>query len=237
MNQKSICIGLAGICLVLGLASDIAHADGDVIRLAQVSICDSLERELGWDSVDQLMTDRERAYRDGYLTDEKFDAALARIQRASDNGCFEKWAEDRWRHDEEMAERAVSWQTISFSTELPAPFNSVTVTLQSDDDATEEIAIEVNGKSLKIDEELLIGLSKMRDAEIAHSDPTSDESGSVDYFDVVIPYGERYWVRYRPCDDDRNDELDYDIVLFRVDRSLTVTREISLARTMDQCEK
>ncbi len=138
---------------------------------------------------------------------------------------------------EDLPEMPASWQTVSFSTELPAPFHSVSVTLRSDDSAAKKVAIEVNGKSLEIDEELLNGLSDLRNAEIGYSDPAASESGLVEYFNVVILHGEYHLVRHKQCDDDQNNEFDYDIVVFRIDRSLMITQELWPAEIVNDCQE
>ena len=123
----------------------------------------------------------------------------------------------------------------SFAAKLPAPFHSVSVVLQSDDGAPQKIAIEVNGKSLKIDEELLKGHSIMKVESILHPNPGSTDSGSVEYFEVLITFGESYKVGKKPCDELRDFTWETDMVVFRVDRALTVSRKMWPARILDRC--
>ncbi len=129
----------------------------------------------------------------------------------------------------------VPWQTASFAAKLPPPFHLVSVVLQSNASAPQNIAIEVNGKSLKIDEELLRGLSTMKVDSIAYSNPNLTDSGSIEYFDVLIYFGDNYKVRTKPCDEVRDFTWEQDIVVFHVDRALTVSREVVPARLLDTC--
>ena len=82
------------------------------------------------------------------------------------------------------------WQTTSFVAKLPPPFHSVTVVLQSDDGAPQKIAIAVNGKSLTVDEELLKRLSDMKVETIVHINPDLIDSGLLEFFDILVSFGE-----------------------------------------------
>ena len=127
------------------------------------------------------------------------------------------------------------WQTTSFVAKLPPPFHSITVVLQSDDGVPQRIAIKVNGKSLKIDEELLEGLSDMRVDSIVHTDPDSIDSGLLEFFEILVLFGEFHKVGKKPCDELRDYTHEQDFVVFRVDSALTVSRKIWPAQILDRC--
>ena len=131
----------------------------------------------------------------------------------------------------------VPWQTTSFTAILPAPFHSVSVTLLGEVDTPQKLEIEVNGESIAIDDELLAGLSAMKVESITYSDPTMTGSGSVEYFELFVPFGESYRVRSEPCDDPLNFTWEEDVAVFRVDKALTISMQVTSFRFLDQCER
>ncbi len=129
----------------------------------------------------------------------------------------------------------VPWQATSYTAVLPAPFKSVTVNLNGESGASQELAIEVNGQSVTIDRALLVDLERMRVESLSYSDPTVTASKTVEYFEVFIIFGESYKVGFEPCDDPRNFGWEEDIAVFRIDKTLTASMRITSFRTLDQC--
>ena len=129
----------------------------------------------------------------------------------------------------------VPWQATSFTAALPAPFNLVAVRLIGESGSSQELAIEVNGESVAIDPALLAGLEQMRVESLSYSDPDMTPSKSIEYFEVLVIFGESYRVRFEPCDDPRNFGWEEDIAIFRVDKTLTVSMSVTSFRSLDEC--
>ena len=129
----------------------------------------------------------------------------------------------------------VPWRATSYSAVLPAPFQSVTVSLNGEKGAPQDLEIEVNGQSITIDQGWLKDLAQMRIDSISYADPTKTESKTVEYFEVLVVFGESYKVGFEPCDDPKNYGWEKDIALFRIDKTLTASKKIISFRTLDQC--
>ena len=129
----------------------------------------------------------------------------------------------------------VPWQATSHTAALPAPFNSVTVNLHEESASSQELAIEVNGQSVTIDQAQLVDFKPMRVESLSYSDPATTASKTVEYFEVFIVFGKPYKVGFEPCDDLQNFGWEEDVAVFRIDKTLTASMRITSFRSLDQC--
>jgi hypothetical protein len=127
------------------------------------------------------------------------------------------------------------WRETIRAVVLPEPFGLVSVDLKTEPDTSPRILVLVNDESIRLSIDDLETLGGIELESISYSDPSRTSSGKVEYMELLVLFGESYKVRNTPCENEHNFTWERDIVKYRIDGSLKVSREIISFRELDKC--
>lgn len=131
---------------------------------------------------------------------------------------------------------SVAWSGTTHEAVLPQPFGKIQIHLSTEADLPASLTITVDGQAVSVAQPLIGDLANPEIRSISYSDPMQTESRAVEYFEVLIVFGDEYKVRNEPCDDPNNFTWERDLAAIKVNWNLDVSRELLSFRQMDKCE-
>ena len=119
----------------------------------------------------------------------------------------------------------VPLSTVRYEAMAPAPFGHLVVILELDNDKITSLMIEVSGSPIYVGNDFLMDLRNPGLLSISY--PHQKTHGAIRYVAVLFQVGRHYKVTFANAGPEPEYRYMRDIVAFRIDTNLNVTRRIT----------